>query len=42
MQHASQLTGCTILGKAEFMKSGQSVRDRAGKQMILRPRSKAA
>src|ERR1700757_2855784 len=26
---ASELTGCTILGKAEFMNPGQSVKDRA-------------
>ena len=35
LKHASELTGCTILGKAEFMNPGQSVKDRAGKQMIL-------
>jgi cysteine synthase A len=35
LRHASELTGCTILGKAEFMNPGQSVKDRAGKQMIL-------
>ena len=27
---ASEKTGCTILGKAEFMNPGQSVKDRAG------------
>src|SRR5665647_85353 len=32
---ASEATGCTILGKAEFMNPGQSVKDRAGKWMIL-------
>jgi cysteine synthase len=32
---ASQATGCTILGKAEFMNPGQSVKDRAARQMIL-------
>ena len=32
---ASAETGCTILGKAEFMNPGQSVKDRAGKWMIL-------
>src|SRR6202140_4930710 len=32
---ASEATGCTIFGKAEFMNPGQSVKDRAGKQMIL-------
>src|SRR5919109_3877473 len=35
LKRASALTGCTILGKAEFMNPGQSVKDRAGKQMIL-------
>src|SRR5947208_7725960 len=29
LEHASELTGCTILGKAEFMNPGQSVKDRA-------------
>jgi len=35
LERASELTGCTILGKAEFMNPGQSVKDRAGLQMIL-------
>ncbi|MBN9040132.1 MAG: cysteine synthase A [Rhizobiales bacterium 62-47] len=35
LNRASELTGCIILGKAEFMNPGQSVKDRAGKQMIL-------
>ncbi len=35
LEHASKATGCTILGKAEFMNPGQSVKDRAGKWMIL-------
>ncbi|HVX99701.1 MAG TPA: cysteine synthase A [Pseudorhodoplanes sp.] len=35
LRRASELTGCTILGKAEFMNPGQSVKDRAGRQMIL-------
>jgi len=35
LKRASELTGCTILGKAEFMNPGQSVKDRAGRQMIL-------
>src|ERR1700736_5544064 len=35
LRHASEATGCTILGKAEFMNPGQSVKDRAGKWMIL-------
>ena len=29
LRHASAATGCTILGKAEFMNPGQSVKDRA-------------
>jgi cysteine synthase len=35
LTRASEATGCTILGKAEFMNPGQSVKDRAGKWMIL-------
>ncbi len=35
LERASDATGCTILGKAEFMNPGQSVKDRAGRQMIL-------
>jgi cysteine synthase len=35
LKRASELTGCTILGKAEFMNPGQSVKDRAAKWMIL-------
>ena len=35
LERASAATGCTILGKAEFMNPGQSVKDRPGKQMIL-------
>jgi cysteine synthase A len=35
LRRASEATGCAILGKAEFMNPGQSVKDRAGKQMIL-------
>jgi cysteine synthase A len=34
LRQASELTGCTILGKAEFMNPGQSVKDRTGKWMI--------
>jgi cysteine synthase A len=45
LQQASEMTGCTILGKAEFMNPGQSVKDRAAlfiirdaeKQGLLRP-----
>src|SRR5258707_1752921 len=35
LKRASELTGCTILGQAEFMNPGQAVKDRAGKWMIL-------
>jgi cysteine synthase A len=35
LRRASEITGCTILGKAEFMNPGQSVKDRAGRQIIL-------
>ncbi len=34
LKHASAATGCTILGKAEFMNPGQSVKDRAGLYII--------
>src|SRR6202008_3948592 len=30
LKRASEATGCEILGKAEFMNAGQSVKDRAG------------
>src|SRR5882757_3876174 len=35
LRHASAATGCTILGKAEFMNPGQSVKDRTARQLIL-------
>ncbi|MBI3436243.1 MAG: cysteine synthase A [Proteobacteria bacterium] len=35
LERASAATGCTILGKAEFMNPGQSVKDRAARQIIL-------
>src|SRR5437764_11443117 len=35
LKGASAATGCTILGKAEFMNPGESVKDRAARQMIL-------
>src|SRR3954447_25171968 len=35
LRHASEATGCTILGKAEFMNPGQWVKDRPARQMIL-------
>lgn len=34
LRRASELTGCTILGKAEFMNPGQSVKDRAALSII--------
>ena len=34
LQKASEMTGCTILGKAEFMNPGQSVKDRAALYII--------
>ena len=35
LKRASAATQCTILGKAEFMNPGQSVKDRPARQMIL-------
>src|SRR6202171_883124 len=35
LKRASEQTGCTILGKAEFMNPGQSLKGRTGKWMIL-------
>jgi cysteine synthase A len=35
LRRASEATGCEILGKAEFMNPGQSVKDRPARQMIL-------
>ena len=35
LRHASELTGCTILGKAEFLNPGGSVKDRAAKYIVL-------
>ena len=35
LRRASELTGCTILGKAEFLNPGGSVKDRAAKYIIL-------
>ena len=34
LKRASELTGCTILGKAEFMNPGGSVKDRAALGII--------
>ena len=35
LKRASETTGCSILGKAEFMNPGQSVKDRPALQIIL-------
>ena len=35
LRAASEATGCTILGKAEFMNPGGSVKDRAAVAIIL-------
>jgi cysteine synthase len=35
LRRASEATGCTILGKAEFMNPGGSVKDRAGLAIII-------
>ncbi|MEO1675415.1 MAG: pyridoxal-phosphate dependent enzyme, partial [Pseudomonadota bacterium] len=34
LKRASEETGCTILGKAEFLNPGQSVKDRAALGII--------
>ena len=35
LRRASEMTGCTILGKAEFMNPGQSVKDRAALGIVM-------
>jgi cysteine synthase A len=35
LRRVSEATGCTILGKAEFLNPGQSVKDRPARQIIL-------
>src|SRR3954454_21735303 len=40
LQRASEATGCTILAKAEFMNPGGSVKNRAGRQMILKTQAR--
>ena len=35
LQEASELTGCNILGKAEFLNPGGSVKDRAAKAIVI-------
>jgi cysteine synthase A len=42
LKRASEETGCTILGKAEFMNPGGSVKDRAAKFIILDAEARGA
>ncbi len=42
LRGASETTGCTILGKAEFMNPGGSVKDRAGLAIILDAEARGA
>jgi cysteine synthase A len=35
LRRVSEATGCTILGKAEFLNPGESVKDRTARQIIL-------
>jgi cysteine synthase A len=42
LKRASELTGCTILGKAEFMNPGQSVKDRAALGIVRDARASGA
>jgi len=42
LKAASEATGCTILGKAEFMNPGGSVKDRAALAMIMAARASGA
>src|SRR5438270_11200272 len=41
LKRASEMTGCTILGKAEFMNPGGSVKDRPGRRVILEAEKRA-
>ena len=41
LNFASRETGCTILGKCEFMNPGGSVKDRIGKNMVLKALQRA-
>ncbi len=42
LRHASKTTGCTILGKCEFLNPGQSVKDRAALYIIQDAMSRGA
>ncbi|WP_313104119.1 pyridoxal-phosphate dependent enzyme, partial [Brevundimonas sp.] len=42
LRRASELTGCEILGKAEFMNVGGSIKDRAALSIIRKARASGA
>ena len=42
LRRASETTGCTILGKAEFMNPGGSVKDRAALAIVRDAERRAA
>ncbi|MFM7419426.1 MAG: pyridoxal-phosphate dependent enzyme, partial [Alphaproteobacteria bacterium] len=42
LKRASEITGCDILGKAEFMNPGGSVKDRAGLGIIADAEARGA
>ena len=42
LRKASELTGCTVLGKAEFMNPGGSVKDRAALYIVLDAEARGA
>ncbi len=42
LNHLSDATGCEILGKAEFMNPGGSVKDRAALGMIMQAKKSGA
>ncbi|MBL4617645.1 MAG: cysteine synthase A [Robiginitomaculum sp.] len=42
LSHASEITGCEIYGKAEFLNPGQSVKDRAALGMVLEAKKSGA
>ncbi len=41
LKKASEITGCNILGKAEYLNPGQSIKDRAALNMILEAKGKS-
>ncbi len=42
LRRASEITGCTILGKAEFLNPGQSVKDRAALNIVRAAEARGA